>query len=103
MAHTCHANFCNKKCRPEMLMCLKHWRMVPKDVQRAVLEHYRQGQCEDKRPSQEWFVAAQTAIACVAAADKKPMSRRQRELLSQRHSAQHVYTSAATCTENEET
>lgn len=102
MAHSCHANGCNKPCRPELLMCPAHWRMVPEDVQRAVYAHYRHGQCVDMRPSQEWFNAAQEAIACVADAENKPMSRRQREFLRQRETGQNLYTSAATCAENEE-
>lgn len=84
MSHTCHANFCKKHCRPELLMCPSHWRMVPEDVQRDVYTNYRRGQCDDMRPSQEWFDAAQTAIACVAEAEGKPMSRHQRELLNAR-------------------
>lgn len=55
-------------------MCLKHWRMVPKDLQRAVWRHYRRGQCDDKRPSQEWFAAADAAIQAVASKEAKRLS-----------------------------
>lgn len=49
-----------------MLMCLKHWRMVPRDIQRRVWSTYRPGQCDDKQPSESWHEAADAAIAAVA-------------------------------------
>lgn len=64
--HTCHAFACITKCRPEHLMCAYHWRMVPPELQREVWRHYRPGQCDDMRPSKEWFYAADMAIAAVA-------------------------------------
>jgi hypothetical protein len=48
-------------------MCLRHWRMVPKDLQRAVWAAYRPGQCDlDPAPSEAWHVAADAAILAVA-------------------------------------
>lgn len=67
MSHHCHARGCATPCKPEMLMCLKHWRMVPRKLQRAVWATYRPGQCDDKQPSVEWHEAADAAIAAVAA------------------------------------
>lgn len=64
-AHHCHARGCTTPCKPEMLMCLKHWRMVPLNLQRAVWAHYRPGQCDDKRPSEAWHKAADAAILAV--------------------------------------
>lgn len=46
-------------------MCYRHWKMVPADLQRAVWAAYRPGQCDDKRPSEEWFKAADAAIEAV--------------------------------------
>lgn len=60
--HHCHAVGCKAKVPPEMLMCLYHWTMVPKKLQRAVWKTYRRGQCDDMRPSRAWFVAAEAAI-----------------------------------------
>ena len=57
--------------------------MVTTATQRAVLAHYRRGQCDDMRPSKEWFDAANTAVAEVARAEGQPMSIRHRELLAQ--------------------
>lgn len=53
--------------KPEMLMCLRHWRMVPRAIQRQVWATYRPGQCDDKNPSEAWHAAADAAIAAVAA------------------------------------
>lgn len=63
--HRCHIPNCLVAVRPELLMCLLHWRMVPKQLQRNVLARYRRGQCDDKRPSREYLDAAAAAIAAV--------------------------------------
>ncbi len=81
MSHTCHAHFCYTPCRPEHLMCARHWAMVPGSTKASVCSHYRHGQCRDGKPSQEWFDAAHLAIAHVAKQEGRPMSKRQRELL----------------------
>jgi hypothetical protein len=64
--HTCHAIGCAVGVRPELLMCGRHWAMVPSEIRRAVWSFYRAGQCVDKRPSPAWLVAARSAIAKVA-------------------------------------
>lgn len=64
-AHLCHARGCRTPVPPKMLMCKRHWRMVPPELQRAVWANYRPGQCDDKRPSQEWMAAANAAIVAV--------------------------------------
>ena len=83
MSHTCHANLCVFHCRPEHLMCPKHWAMVPEAVKADVYRHYRRGQCNDMRPSPEWIAAAKLAVALVAQAEGKPTSRAQKELLAE--------------------
>lgn len=70
MVHHCHAIHCGTKCKPEFLMCARHWRMVPLAQQRAVYAAYRVGQCDDKRFSGAWLIAADTAIASVAVQEK---------------------------------
>ena len=65
--HHCHAYRCKTLVPPERLMCLKHWRMVPKPLQQSVWEHYRDGQCDDKNPSEDWHKAADAAIHFVKA------------------------------------
>jgi hypothetical protein len=65
MAHHCHARGCKVEVPPQMLMCSRHWYMVPRHIRRRVWHHYREGQCDDKRPSQAWLEAADDAIAAV--------------------------------------
>ena len=78
MAHHCHARGCEVPVRPELLMCRRHWAMVPRELQRRVWATCRPGQCDDKRPSKEWMVAANAAIDAVAA--KEARQRAQKEL-----------------------
>lgn len=67
--HHCHATGCTKAVRPELLMCARHWRMVPRALQAPVWSNYRAGQCDDKRPSSRWIGAAKAAISFVANAE----------------------------------
>jgi len=65
--HHCHAERCTIRTKPEMLMCRRHWFMVPKALQRAVWNAYRPGQCNLKPPpSDAWMKAANQAIRAVA-------------------------------------
>lgn len=64
-AHHCHAVGCTKEIKPELLMCLKHWRHVPREIQKRVWATYRPGQCDDKSPSIQWHIAADAAIEAV--------------------------------------
>lgn len=73
-AHRCHAVGCVAKVKPEMLMCAKDWRLVPRGIQQAVYRHYRDGQCDDKNPSEAWHVAADAAIGAVAKVQGKLLS-----------------------------
>lgn len=72
MSHSCHARGCDTAVKPELLMCLRHWRMVPKTIQHNVLVSYRPGQCNDKHPSKSWLEAANMAISAVAAREAAP-------------------------------
>ena len=64
--HHCHAATCGAHVKPELLMCARHWRMVPSEIQQAVWRAYRVGQCDDKLPSAAWHDAADAAICTVA-------------------------------------
>ena len=66
MAHTCHATGCKKTVSPTMWGCLRHWRMVPREIQNRIWQNYRHGQCDDKRPSKEYLLAARDAVIAVA-------------------------------------
>lgn len=66
MNHHCHAYGCKVACAPAVLMCRRHWAMVPLPLRLAVIKHYRRGQCADKRPTKDWLAAARAAINDVA-------------------------------------
>lgn len=69
--HKCHAIGCDASCKPEHLMCTRHWGMVPGKLQVEVYRAYRVGQCQDQEISRKWLVAAKTAIARVALREHK--------------------------------
>lgn len=64
--HHCHAEGCPVAVPPAMLMCLKHWRMVPATIKRRIGQTYRKGQEVDKRPSAAYMAAQNLARAAVA-------------------------------------
>lgn len=66
MNHTCHAFKCGVEVPPALLMCGKHWRLVPEDKKRAVRELYVPGQETKKNPTWWYMLAAQRAIIAVA-------------------------------------
>lgn len=65
--HVCHAIDCTVPVPPRMLMCRRHWRMVPRDVQALVWAEYRPGQEIRKDPTRAYLTAANRAIDAVAA------------------------------------
>ncbi len=64
--HRCHAAGCDIEVPPRMLMCLAHWRLLPKRLQREVWRHYREGQEITKDPSEAYMEAQRAAVAAVA-------------------------------------
>lgn len=64
--HRCHAIKCQNHCKPEHLMCARHWLMVPPAIRALVWAYYREGQCDDMKVSLPWIDAAKKAIASVA-------------------------------------
>lgn len=76
MKHCCHAKGCKIEVKPELLMCPKHWFMVPADIRNEVWKHYRAGQCDDKNPSAAWHKAADAAIAYVAKKESESTAKR---------------------------
>ena len=71
MSHKCHALGCEKEVPPKMLMCLSHWRMVPRDLQREIWRTYRLGQEVDKRPSPEYITTQRKAVYAVFEKEQK--------------------------------
>jgi hypothetical protein len=70
--HTCHAQGCEKEVPPRLLMCLRHWRLVPLTLQAEVWRWYRPGQEVDKGPSDRYLVAMKNAINAVARLEGQP-------------------------------
>jgi hypothetical protein len=66
MAHTCHALGCDREVPPKMLMCLRHWRMVPRFLQRRIWDTYVSGQEIRKDPTDEYLEVQKEAVAAVA-------------------------------------
>lgn len=66
LAHHCHARGCPTHVPPSMLMCLKHWRMVPEALKREVWRTHVRGQEVRKDPTPEYLRAADAAIRAVA-------------------------------------
>lgn len=69
--HVCHAVGCERRVDPKLLMCPRHWRMVPPEQQRAVWVHYRPGQERDKRPTLEYLRAAHAAVESVRRQERR--------------------------------
>ncbi len=68
--HLCHAKGCHARVEPRLLMCPRHWRMVPAKLQADVWRTYRAGQEIDKSPTREYLAAARAAIEAVAAKER---------------------------------
>jgi hypothetical protein len=50
---------------PKMLMCLRHWRMVPRELQQRVWATYVSGQEVRKDPTKEYMEAQRAAVQAV--------------------------------------
>ena len=69
MTHRCHAVGCAIEVDPGLLMCKRHWFMVPKNLRREVWRLYGKGQELRKDPSREYLAAAKDAVAAVDEAE----------------------------------
>lgn len=66
MAHTCHAVECEVSVAPQMLMCRRHWFMVPLKLRNRVWATYQDGQCDTFDPTSAYCQAAKAAVVAVA-------------------------------------
>jgi hypothetical protein len=65
--HGCQAVGCRDVTRIDLLMCSRHWNLVPLYLQSEVQRTYRRGQARDGHsPSRAWHLAAAKARRCVA-------------------------------------
>ena len=65
MKHLCHAHGCRKAVPPKLLMCLKHWKMLPKNFQDDIWATYVPGQEIQKNPTKEYLKAQHRAVIMV--------------------------------------
>lgn len=66
MKHHCHARGCPVEVPPKMLMCKRHWFMVPPALRQAVWDTYSPGQEIRRDPTEAYLAAADAAIEAVA-------------------------------------
>lgn len=66
MKHPCHADRCSVDVDPSMLMCGRHWRMVPRGLQRELWAAYVPGQERRKDPTPEYLVVQERCVCAVA-------------------------------------
>lgn len=73
MSHICHAKNCNTPTNRSMLMCRKHWKMVPPRMKDEVYRHFNPEQCKPNTflPTKDWLVAARKAINHVAKVEEQ--------------------------------
>lgn len=79
--HHCHAMGCNVSTRPEMFMCKRHWFMLPKLNRDQIWATYRPGQCDDRRPSQQYCDAAKSALTVLAKKEGREVTGLEPELI----------------------
>jgi hypothetical protein len=70
--HECHAKGCSRQVPPALLMCARHWKMVPRNIQKAIWTHYQTGQEKgESRPTPEYMQAFKAAVDAVAQVESK--------------------------------
>lgn len=70
MEHYCHAVDCSKEVPPKMLMCSRHWFMLPKSIRDKIWINYIPGQEVKKNPTKEYLVVMKEAINFVSRSEK---------------------------------
>ncbi len=75
--HHCHVNGCQVPVPPKLLMCRRHWKLVPRRLQRAVWVHFNPAQCGPDvearpLPTKKWHEAADAALRYVEKIEAPP-------------------------------
>lgn len=79
-AHTCHAIECEKPVPPRMLMCARHWGMLPNDHKKAIWRTYRPGQERNHALVTDAYLLAQArAVLVVAEIEDRDVATRMRQ------------------------
>lgn len=68
--HRCHATGCEALVDPRLLMCGRHWRLVPRVLQRRIWATYVAGQEIRKDPTDAYLEAMRAAIEAVAETER---------------------------------
>lgn len=71
IGHYCHAIDCDEEVPPAILMCKRHWYMVPKEIRDLVWKYYVPGQEARKDPTKKYLAIMQRAINAVAIKEGK--------------------------------
>ena len=73
MAHHCNANDCLAKVDQRHLMCMKHWKLVPEELQFRVWTAYRKRGVPAMNPAgwADYYEAAADAVEYVARSEGK--------------------------------
>lgn len=66
MTHTCHAIGCETPVAPRLFMCARHWRIVPRALQRAIWAVYIPGQERLKNPTRQYLETSSEVICWLA-------------------------------------
>lgn len=73
--HVCHATGCGVQVKPAYLMCPRHWRMVPRSIQKMVWATYSPGQEQGKASvTRAYLEAMKAAINAVEAKEGRAFS-----------------------------
>ena len=64
--HRCAAIRCTRLVPTNLLMCMKHWLMVPKHLATAVWREYHSGLRHRNHPTPEYWAAVEAAQNAVA-------------------------------------
>lgn len=66
----CHATGCARLVPPRLLMCGRHWKMVPRPLQQRVWFAYVEGQELRRDPTDAYLEAVRAAVEAVAAKER---------------------------------
>jgi hypothetical protein len=104
-SHHCHANDCPVATSPKLLMCARHWRLVPKTMQGQVWATLKTRSAAPGANPESWaayYEACAHAVEYVAALEGKPTKNSYRRMVPRfrEHAANMVAASSQALTSN---
>ncbi len=88
--HLCHALGCMSNCPPRWLMCRRHWKKVPPDIQVEVYRTVKLRGTHIDVSWAPWWRAQAQAIAAVAHMEQPGAARRDAYLAKEMRVADHM-------------